>query len=132
MMVTLRHLASSIANEAGWTLPRVQVLWSPRLSRCAGLFVVERDARGIWRPEIRLSIALLKKRDWSWPIQVCGCNCKDPESATRRILEHEMIHYKLWRDGESDIGHTERFRRIAWEVFGHQSVTHGIGYDPGV
>ena len=45
----------------------------------------------------------------------------------RRILEHELIHHRLWREGARDWGHTAEFRRIAWEVFGHQSITHGIG-----
>jgi hypothetical protein len=30
-------------------------------------------------------------------------------------------------DREKDWGHSERFRRLAFEVFGHQSITHGIG-----
>jgi hypothetical protein len=30
-------------------------------------------------------------------------------------------------DREKDWGHSERFRRLAFDVFGHQSITHGIG-----
>lgn len=130
MMLTLRQLAASILKIAGWELPLLPVVWSPRLVKCAGLFVIEKDSRGVWRPEIRLSIPLLRRRDWPWPIQVCGCNCRDPEAVLRRILEHELIHYKLWKDGDRDFGHTEHFRQIAWEVFGHQCITHGIGHEP--
>lgn len=130
MPFTLRQLAADILKGSGWDLPPLPLVWSPRMARCAGLFVVEKDPRGVWRPEIRLSIPLLRRRDWPWPIEVCGCNCREPEAVTRRILEHELIHYKLWRDGERDFGHTELFRRIAWEVFGHQSITHGIGQEP--
>ena len=130
MPFTLRQLAADILKGSGWDLPPLPLVWSPRMARCAGLFVVEKDPRGVWRPEIRLSIPLLRRRDWPWPIQVCGCNCREPEAVTRRILEHELIHYKLWRDGERDFGHTELFRRIAWETFGHQSITHGIGQEP--
>jgi predicted SprT family Zn-dependent metalloprotease len=57
-------------------------------------------------------------------------NCHDPEAVQRRILEHELIHYKLWMDREKNWGHSERFRQLAWEVFGHQSITHGIGSEP--
>jgi len=90
------------------------------------LDVVERDIRKVWHPEIRLSIPLLRRRDWPWPQQVCGMNCRTPEEIIRRILEHELIHYKLWMDGV-DFGHTERFRELAWAAFSHQSITHGIG-----
>lgn len=126
-MTTLRHLASEILAGAGWDLPPLPLVWSPRLARCAGLFVIERDRRGAWQPEIRLSVPLLRRPDRPWPVQACGCLCRDPASLTRRILEHELIHYKLWMDGDRDWGHTERFRRLAWEAFGHQAITHGIG-----
>ena len=133
MTFTLRHRAQAILREAGWDLAAPPAIWSPRMLRCAGLFVIEKDARGRWHPEIRLSIPLLRRRDREWPVQVCGCLCHDPEAVTRRILEHELIHYKLWKDGDKDWGHSERFRGLAWEVFGHQSITHGIGLEePGV
>jgi len=128
MTFTLRQQAQAILNSAGWDLPPCPILWSPRLTRCAGLFVVERDHRKVWRPEIRLSIPLLRRRDWPWPVQVCGMNCHSPEEVIRRILEHELIHYKLWREG-ADFGHTERFRELAWGAFSHQSITHGIGVE---
>lgn len=130
MPLTLRQLAASILREAGWSLPPLPLVWSPRMARCAGLFVVEKDARGVWRPEIRLSIPLLRRRDWPWPQQVCGMNCRAPGEITRRILEHELIHYKLWLEG-GDFGHSERFRELAWTTFGHQSITHGIGRETG-
>ncbi len=126
--MTLRQRAAEILRQAGWDLPPVPVVWSPRMTRCAGLFVLEADAFGKRHPEIRLSIPLLRRRDRPWPQVVCGVNCRDPEAIQRVILEHELIHYKLWRDG-GDWGHTEAFRRLALEVFGHQSITHGIGVD---
>ena len=125
-MITVRQRADAILKAAGWDLPTCPVLWSPRLSRCAGLFVVEKDHRGVWHPEIRLSIPLLRRRDWPWPVQVVGCNCRNPEDVVQRILEHELIHYKLWKDGV-DFGHTAQFRRLATSIFQHQSITHGIG-----
>jgi hypothetical protein len=127
MTITLRQRAQLILTEAGWELPAPPVVWSPRMARCAGLFVIEKDFRGRWHPEIRLSIPLLRRRDWPWPQPVCGMHCHDPEQVQRRILEHELIHYKLWKDGDRDWGHTDRFRHLAWEAFGHQSITHGIG-----
>ena len=126
MPFTLRQQAQAILREAGWDLPPCPVLWSPRMTRCAGLFVVEKDRRQVWQPEIRPSIPLLRRRDRDWPVQVVGCNCRCPEDIIRRILEHELIHYKLWKEGE-DFGHTERFRQLAWNAFRHQSITHGIG-----
>jgi predicted SprT family Zn-dependent metalloprotease len=57
-------------------------------------------------------------------------NCREPEAVQLRILEHELIHYKLWMDREKDWGHSERFRKLAFAVFGHQSITHGIGTEP--
>ena len=123
---TLRQQAAVILRQAGWDLPPLPIVWSPRMNRCAGLFVVEKDRRGAWHPEIRLSIPLLRRRDWPWPQQVCGMNCRNPEEIVQRILEHELIHYKLWVEGV-DFGHTERFRALAWEAFSHQSITHGIG-----
>ena len=124
--LTLRQRAQAILREAGWDMAPPPVVWSPRMVRCAGLFVIEKDARGKWHPEIRLSIPLLRRRDWPWPQQVCGMNCRNPEDIVQRILEHELIHYKLWKEGV-DFGHTERFRELAWSAFSHQSITHGIG-----
>ncbi len=127
MIITLRQRAQAILDAVNWKIPAPPVVWSPRMARCAGLFVIEKDFRGKWHPEIRLSIPLLRRRDWPWPQPVCGMRCHDPEQVQRRILEHELIHYKLWMDRERDWGHTERFRRLALEAFGHQSITHGIG-----
>ena len=126
MALTLRQLAAQILQRAEWSLPPLPIVWSARMGRCAGLFVVEKDRRGVLHPEIRLSIPLLRRRDWPWPQQVCGMNCRSPEEIVERILEHELIHYKLWKDGV-DFGHSERFRQLAWTAFGHQSITHGIG-----
>lgn len=130
MTLTLRQKAQAILREAGRDVAPPPVVWSPRLVRCAGLFVIEKDARGKWHPEIRLSIPLLRRRDWPWPQVVCGMNCHDSEQVQRRILEHELIHYLLWIEGEKDWGHSERFRQLAREVFGHQAITHGIGSEP--
>ena len=94
--------------------------------RCAGLFVIEQDPRGVWHPEIRLSIPLLRRRDWPWPQVVCGVNCRAPEDIQMRILEHELMHFALWKEGKP-WGHTEAFRRLVFDRFGHQSITHGIG-----
>lgn len=128
-MLTTRQKAAAILEEAGWGIPAPPVVWSPRMASCAGLFVIEKDRRGVWQPEIRLSVPLLRRRDRPWPVEVCGCYCRDPEALIQRILEHELVHYKLWSDGERDWGHTERFRQLAWKAFGHQSITHGIGIE---
>lgn len=104
------------------------ILWSSRMVRCAGLFVVEKDRRGAWHPEIRLSTPLLRRLDWPWPQVVCGLNCREPGQVLTRILEHELVHYKLWHERQ-DWGHTEAFRQLAWKTFGHQSITHGIGVE---
>ncbi len=125
-MTTTRHQAALILRDAGFSLAPPPIVWSARMLRCAGLFVVERDARGTWHPEIRLSIPLLRRRDWPWPQQVCGVNCRTPEEIQRRILEHELIHFALWARKE-DWGHTAAFRTIAFTAFGHQAITHGIG-----
>ncbi len=131
-MITLRQKAQAILREAGWELAAPPVVWSSRLVNAAGLFVVERDRRGVWHPEVRLSTPLLRRRDWPWPVQACGCRCHGPEDLVRRILEHELIHYRLWKEGAPDWGHTRRFRQLAWEAFGHQGITHGIGHErPG-
>jgi len=89
MLLTLRHRAQAILRDAGWDLAPPPVIWSPRMARCAGLFVVEKDSRGKWHPEIRLNIPLLRRRDWPWPQQVCGMNCHAPEQVQLRILESE-------------------------------------------
>nr|WP_320130918.1 hypothetical protein [uncultured Holophaga sp.] len=130
-MSTLRLQAQAILLEAGWDIPLPDLSWSPRLSRCAGLFVLSRDRRGCPHPEIRLSVPLLRRRDRSWPVQACGTWCQDPSQLLRRVLEHELIHYHLWHAGEKDWGHTGRFRRIALESFGHQAITHAIGAGGG-
>ena len=95
MTFTLRHRAQAILREAGWEIAPPPVIWSPRMARCAGLFVIEKDSRGKWHPEIRLSIPLLRRRDWPWPQPVCGMNCHDPEQVQQRILEHELIHFNF-------------------------------------
>jgi hypothetical protein len=126
---TLRHRATAILQGAGFDFPPPPIVWSSRMARCAGLFVIEKDTRGTWHPEIRLSIPLLRRRDWPWPQEVCGVNCRTPEDVQRRILEHELIHFALWKQGK-EWGHTEAFRRLAFERFGHQAITHGIGEEP--
>jgi len=118
--------------QAGWDVPAPQVVWSSRMTRCAGLFVVEKDSRGKMHHEIRLSTPLIRRLDRPWPIEACGCNCHNVDSLLARILEHELVHYKLWSDGDSDWGHTPRFRQIALEAFGHQGIHHGIGVDDDV
>ncbi|MCL1893102.1 MAG: hypothetical protein FWG02_02540 [Holophagaceae bacterium] len=128
-MQSLRQLVASSIALAGWEIPVPPVIWSPRMTRSAGLFVVEKDSRDIWHPEIRLSIALIRRLDRPWPVEVCGCYCHDPSAILKKILEHELVHYKLWKDGESDWGHTPRFKQIAWEAFGHQGIHHGIGIE---
>ena len=128
MSHTLRHKAAAIIQAAGWDLPELPIVWSSRMLRCAGLFVVEKDRRGVWHPEIRLSTPLLRRLDWPWPQVVCGLNCHESAQILTRILEHELIHYKLWCD-KADWGHSEAFRQIAWQSFGHQSITHGIGVE---
>ena len=128
-MTLLRQIAATSIAQAGWDLQAPPVVWSPRMTRCAGLFVVEKDIRGAWLPEIRLSIPLIRRLDRSWPVEVCGCLCRDAQGILQRIIEHELVHYKLWSDGDSDWGHTQRFRQIAWEIFGHQGIYHGIGTD---
>jgi hypothetical protein len=42
MTFTLRHRAQAILRTAGWILTPPPVIWSPRMARCAGLFVVEK------------------------------------------------------------------------------------------
>ena len=126
-MILIRQITASAIAQAGWDASLPPVVWSPRMSRCAGLFVVEQDSKGIWRPEIRLSVPLLRRQDHPWPVMACGCNCRDTDALVRRIIEHELVHYKLWSDGEADWGHTARFRQIVWEAFGHQGIHHGIG-----
>ncbi|MCL1909091.1 MAG: SprT-like domain-containing protein [Holophagaceae bacterium] len=128
-MSILRQLATNYIARAGWSVLPPPVVWSPRMTRSAGMFVVEKDRRGNWHPEIRLSIPLIRRRDRPWPIEVCGCFCRDSEAILTKILEHELVHYKLWMDGEADWGHTPRFKQIAWEAFGHQGIHHGIGVE---
>jgi hypothetical protein len=128
-MLLIRQKAANAIAQAGWDLPLPPVVWSPRMTRCAGLFVVEKDANGVWRPEIRLSTPLIRRLDRPWPVEACGCNCRDTETLMVRILEHELVHYKLWKDGDSDWGHTQRFRRLALDAFGHQGIHHGIGVE---
>jgi len=72
MTFTLRHRAQAILHSAGWDLAPPPVIWSPRMARRAGLFVVEKDSRGKWHPEIRLWIPLLRRRDWPWPSRCAG------------------------------------------------------------
>ena len=126
-MTLLRQIAATSIAQAGWDLQAPPVVWSPRMTHSAGFFVVEKDSRGVWLPEIRLSIPLIRRLDRSWPVEVCGCLCRDAQGILQRILEHELVHYKLWRDGDKEWGHTQRFRQIAWEAFGHQGIHHGIG-----
>ena len=85
MTITLRQKAQAILREAGWEIPAPPVLWSPRMARCAGLFVLEKDARDRWHPEIRLSIPLLRRRDWPWPQAVCGVHGQDPRAIQMRM-----------------------------------------------
>jgi len=119
-MTLLRQIAATSIAQAGWDIPAPSVVWSPRMTRCTGQFVVEKDSRGAWLPEIRLSIPLIRRLDRPWPVEVYGCLCSDAQGMLQRTLEHELVHYKLWCDGEKDWDcHPPRFRHIAWETFGH-------------
>jgi len=94
------------------------------MTRCAGLFVVEKDARGVWRPEIRMSIPLLRRLDWPWPQVVCGVRCHTPEEIQARILEHELLHYKLWLDKVDDdfLNHAPKVKVIAHRAAGFDNI----------
>lgn len=90
---TLRQLAADILKETGWDLPPLALVRSPRMARCAGLFVAEKDARGSGS---RSGSPSRSCGAWAGPIHVCGCNCRDPEAVTRRIRGWQEVENSAW------------------------------------
>ncbi|WP_243294483.1 hypothetical protein [Geothrix mesophila] len=55
------------------------------MARCVGLFVIEKEARGKWHPEIRLNISLLRRLDWPCPT---GCGEKKHPLPGPKLDQH--------------------------------------------
>ncbi|KAK7193472.1 hypothetical protein DPSP01_000034 [Paraphaeosphaeria sporulosa] len=96
-------------------LPRVEVLWSPRLTLCAGICELSRDpaTRKFTRIRLKMSTPLLQYR---------------PRSDTINTLLHEAIHAYFfittsWRHtrGNDGTGHGEGFRLLADAINSHGS-----------
>ncbi|CBX92677.1 hypothetical protein LEMA_P053830.1 [Plenodomus lingam JN3] len=98
-------------------LPRVEVLWSPRLTLCAGICELSKDpSTGTFtRIRLKLSTPLLQYR---------------PRSDTINTLLHEAIHAYFflttsWRHarGDDGTGHGPGFQRLA------AAINHHGAYD---
>jgi hypothetical protein len=106
-------------------LPKVPVEWSPRMVRAAGIFY--EPLIGQRRACIKLSKPLLLERPLPFPVKVAGLPCENREGVVRHVLEHEMLHVYLWCKKLPN-GHTEEFRQLALEFFGHTEMRHTLRY----
>ena len=84
--------------------------------------------RGKMKFEIAISSTLLFEsfRDNKKPINVTGMLCSNRLQALMRIMEHEMIHLvemMLWQDSSCS---KNRFKDIAFRLFGHRQSTHEL------
>src|SRR5688572_16637590 len=106
-------------------LPRIQVQWSRRMVRAAGIFY--EPVIGRRKACIKLSRSLLLERPLRLPVRVAGILCETREDVVRRVLEHEMLHVYLWANDLPN-GHNEEFRLMALELFGHTEIRHTLRY----
>ncbi|KAH7080461.1 SprT-like family-domain-containing protein [Paraphoma chrysanthemicola] len=97
----------------GLLLPRVEILWSPRLTLCAGICELSRDpsTKKFTRIRLKLSTPLLQYR---------------PRSDTINTLLHEAIHAYFfittsWRHsrGDDGTGHGVGFQLLADAINNH-------------
>ena len=70
---------------------------------------------------------LLIERPLQFPVKVAGLCCEDRIAVVRRVLEHEMLHVYYWSK-ELPNGHTDEFRQLALEKFGHTEIRHTLRY----
>jgi hypothetical protein len=93
--------------------------------RAAGIFY--EPVIGRRKACIKLSRSLLLERPLRLPVRVAGIICETREDVARRVLEHEMLHVYLWANDLPN-GHTEEFRLMALELFGHTEIRHTLRY----
>jgi hypothetical protein len=110
-------------------LPKIPVQWSPRMVRAAGIFY--EPILGRRNAHIKLSRPLLLDRELPWPVTVAGVVCENRTEVVRCVLEHEMLHVYLWVNKLPN-GHTEEFRQLAFDFFGHTEMRHTLRYGNNV
>jgi hypothetical protein len=103
---------------------------SSRLTRSAGLTkrFGRRPTGAAERYEIVISTPLLFQtfQDVQRTVRVNGLVCADRLEALQRILEHELLHLaEMVAWGRSSCA-AERFRSLAWNVFGHLETKHDL------
>ena len=104
---------------------KIRVRWSSKLTSAGGKTACNKRTGAI---TISLSSTLIF---WTFgeirrEVVVNGLRCKDRLAATMRIMEHEIIHlaeYLLFGDS-SCAG--DRFKGMAFNIFGHTGVTHDL------
>jgi len=102
---------------------------SRRMTSSAGNIKFSRPIPGVEKHVIlSISLPLLGQTflDIKRPITVNGVSCRDRLEALQRVFEHELVHlveFLLW--GESSC-RRERFRDIAFRLFGHSGVSHRL------
>ncbi len=107
---------------------------SSRLTRSAGLTkrfmprtATQKPGAGV-RFEIASPTTLLFQtfQDVDRPVRVGGLVCRDRLEALQRIFEHELLHLaEMLAWGKSSCS-AERFRMLAWNLFGHTETKHDL------
>jgi hypothetical protein len=124
----LRQLLHALGSPLSFKLSR-------RLTRSAGT-TTRFQARGL-RPgqtvpavryEIAISTTLLYQTfsGVERTVRVSGLVCQDRTAALQRIFEHEVIHLLEMLVWDKSSCAAERFRELAWNIFGHTESRHDL------
>jgi hypothetical protein len=124
----LQQLLSAAGSPLSFKLSR-------RLTRTAGT-TTRFQARGPRaghpaapvRYEIAISTTLLYQTfsDVERTVRVSGLVCQDRTEALQRIFEHEVVHLLEMLLWEKSSCAADRFRHLAWNIFGHTETRHDL------
>lgn len=107
----------------------VEVSTNHRLSRAGGRVLASGPRMGARRFDVQVSSYLLGRSFsalWPGPFKINGIYARDRLTAMMLVLEHELVHLaEFLLYGRSSCS-AQRFRRLAYDWFGHTEVTHSL------
>ena len=103
----------------------LSVTLSARLTSAAGKFIYSKSPiLRMRQAEIRMSSDFLT-RLINGPFELNGLSAATPQEAFLLVFEHELCHaLEVALYGQT--GHAERFRQLAFGLFGHTATRHSL------
>lgn len=102
---------------------------NPRLSRAGGRVLASGPRMGPRRFDVQVSSYLLARSFTDLrpgPIKINGIYARDRLTAMMLVLEHELVHLAEYLMYGMSSCSGQRFRRLAYDWFGHTEVTHSL------